>query len=65
MADQRNGGINARPLDETIAGTGPGIPDDSLAPGQEALPEPPSDEKRQRIADALRAKEDLAQDQPR
>jgi len=65
MADERNGGTNARPLDETIAGTGLGIPDDSLAPGQEALPEPPSDEEQRRIADALRAKEDLAQDQPR
>ena len=65
MADERNGGTNARPLYDSIAGTAPGIPDDSLAPGQEALPEPPSDEEQQRIADALRAKEDLAQDQPR
>ncbi len=35
-------GTNARPLGETIAGTGPGIADDALAPG-EALPTPPSD----------------------
>ena len=66
MADQRDGdGVNARPLNDTIAGTGPGIPDDSLAPGQEALPEPPGEEEQQRIAAALRVKEDLAQDQPR
>ena len=29
---------------ETIAGTGPGIPDDALAPGEE-LPNPPTDEQ--------------------
>ena len=33
-------GPNAEPLNEGIAGTGPGIPDDSLAPGEEELPEP-------------------------
>ena len=37
-------GPNDRPLDETIAGTGPGIPDDALAPGEE-LPNPPTDEQ--------------------
>jgi hypothetical protein len=40
--ETRDGGINARPLDETIAGTGPGIPDDALAPGQDELPQPPT-----------------------
>ena len=56
MADQRNGaGTNARPLNDPIAGTGPGIPDDSLAPGQEGLPEAPSDEEVARVAEKLGA----------
>ena len=46
------GGTNARPLDDTIAGTGPGIPDDSLTPGQD-MPEPPSEEEQRRIAAKL------------
>jgi hypothetical protein len=37
-------GTNSRPLNDTIAGTGPGIADDALAPGQE-LPVQPSDEE--------------------
>ena len=45
-------GPNDRPLNETIAGTGPGIPDDALGPGQQ-LPEPPSDEEVERAAEAL------------
>ena len=39
MADDRekiSTGPNAEPINETIAGTGPGIPDDALAPGEEA-----------------------------
>ncbi len=55
MADDRekiSTGPNAEPIDETIAGTGPGIPDDALAPGEE-LPEPPSDEEVERAAEAL------------
>jgi hypothetical protein len=28
------GGMNARPQDDTLAGTGPGLPDDALAPGE-------------------------------
>lgn len=55
--DERNGGTNARPLDDTIAGTGPGIPDDALTPDQEELPEPPSDEEVARTARKLDAKE--------
>ena len=35
-------GPNDQPINETIAGTGPGIPDDALAPNDE-LPEPPTD----------------------
>ena len=45
-------GPNDRPINETIAGTGPGIPDDALAPGEE-LPEPPSEEEVTRIERAL------------
>lgn len=48
-------GPNDRPLNETIAGTGPGIPDDSLAPGEEELPEPPSDEEVEEAAENLGA----------
>ena len=45
MAEDRekiSTGPNEEPINETIAGTGPGIPDDALAPGEE-LPEAPSD----------------------
>jgi hypothetical protein len=55
MAEDRekiSNGPNDRPLNETIAGTGPGIPDDALAAGAE-LPEPPSDEEVERAAEAL------------
>jgi hypothetical protein len=45
-------GPNERPRNETIAGTGPGIPDDALGPGEE-LPEPPSDEEVERAKAAL------------
>jgi hypothetical protein len=54
-------GTNDRPVDETIAGTGPGIPDDSLAPGEDELPGAPSDEEVERIREKLgapQAKED-------
>ncbi|MEO5773181.1 MAG: hypothetical protein ABIQ32_03550 [Sphingomicrobium sp.] len=47
-------GANERAHSETIAGTGPGIPDDALAPGEE-LPEPPTDEEVQRVASKLGA----------
>ncbi len=47
-------GPNAEPLNDTIAGTGPGLPDDALAPGEQ-LPEPPSDEEVERVARALHA----------
>lgn len=45
-------GPNAEPIDENIAGTGPGIPDDALAPSEE-LPDAPSDEEVERIAEKL------------
>jgi hypothetical protein len=57
MADDRekiSTGPNDRPLNETIAGTGPGIPDEALAPGEE-LPEAPDDEEVERIARKLHA----------
>jgi len=46
---------NEEPGNETIAGTGPGIPDDALAPGEE-LPEQPSDEEVEKAARALGAR---------
>jgi hypothetical protein len=55
MADDKakiSTGPNDRPRNETIAGTGPGIPDDALAPGAE-LPTPPSDEDVERAKQAL------------
>ena len=56
MADKAkiSTGRNERPRNESIAGTGPGIPDEALAPGEE-LPEPPSDEEVKRIAEKLGA----------
>jgi hypothetical protein len=57
MAEDRakiSTGPNERPINETIAGTGPGIPDDARGPGEE-LPEPPSDEEVARAAEALGA----------
>ena len=57
MAEDRekiSTGPNDRPVNETIAGTGPGIPDDALAPGEE-LPEAPSDEEVERVAGKLHA----------
>jgi hypothetical protein len=47
-------GPNDRPLNETIAGTGPGIPDEALAPGEE-LAEGPSDEEVEKMAEKLGA----------
>jgi hypothetical protein len=54
-------GPNERARNETIAGTGPGIPDDALGPGEE-LPAPPSDEEVERIEEALRGKHQPAPD---
>ena len=48
-------GPNAEPIDENIAGTAPGIPDDALAPGEDELPQPPSDEEVRRIAEKIGA----------
>src|SRR5690349_14026524 len=57
MAEDREkitDGPNERAVNENIAGTAPGIPDDALAPGQK-LPEPPSDEEVERVAEKLGA----------
>jgi hypothetical protein len=47
-------GPNEAAVNETIAGTGLGTPDEAVTPGQE-LPEPPSDEEVARIARKLDA----------
>jgi len=56
MAEDRekiSTGPNEEPINETIAGTGPGIPDDTLAPGEDELPQAPSDEQVEEIAKNL------------
>ena len=40
---------------DSMAGTSPGIPDDALAPSQDELPTPPSEEEVERIARVLHA----------
>jgi hypothetical protein len=55
MAEDRekiSTGPNEEPINETIAGTGPGIPDDALAPGED-LPKPPTEEEVEDAAKAL------------
>ncbi|HEX8668941.1 MAG TPA: hypothetical protein VF727_11295 [Allosphingosinicella sp.] len=57
MADDKEKittGPNERARNETIAGTGPGVPDDARGPGED-LPEPPTDEEVARAAQALGA----------
>ncbi|GAA4739474.1 hypothetical protein GCM10023264_00500 [Sphingomonas daechungensis] len=51
-------GQNDRPLNETIAGTGPGIADDSLFPGEDP-PEPPSEDEERRIREKLGVKDEV------
>ncbi|HEY6662178.1 MAG TPA: hypothetical protein VIZ66_04580 [Sphingomicrobium sp.] len=58
MADDRENvrtGPNDRPVNDTIAGTGTGIPDDALSPGEEQLPEPPTEEEVEKAKRALHA----------
>ena len=55
MADEREKittGPNERAVNETIAGTGPGVPDEARGPGED-VPQPPSDEQVERAARAL------------
>ena len=47
-------GPNQEPINETIAGTGPGIADDALAPGED-LPPGPTDEEIEQVAKALKS----------
>ena len=57
MAEDREkitDGANERAVNEPIAGTGPGIPDEARAPG-EGVPEGPSDEEVRRLAEKLGA----------
>ena len=57
MAEDRqkiSNGPNEEAINETIAGTGPGISDDALSPGQD-MPEAPSDADVERAAKALGA----------
>lgn len=61
MVDDRekiSTGPNDRPLNETIAGTGPGIPDEALFPGKDA-PEPPTEEEEKRIRQRLGVEEEV------
>ena len=56
MAEDRekiSTGPNDRPINETIAGTGPGIADDSLAPGEKEIPKAPTDEQVEEMAEEL------------
>lgn len=54
--DKISNGPNARSRNETIAGTGPGIPDEARAPGED-MPEQPSDEEVERAAGYLGARD--------
>ena len=61
MAEDRtkiSTGPNERAVNEPIAGTAPGIPDEARGPGEE-LPEPPTDEQVRRVAEQLGAKIEL------
>jgi hypothetical protein len=58
MAEDRekiSNGPNEEPINETIAGTGPGIADDALAPGEQAILKAPSDEEVEEMAEKLGA----------
>jgi hypothetical protein len=39
MTPQIGGGTNGRPKDETVAETGPGLPDEAIGPEQRTIPE--------------------------
>jgi hypothetical protein len=56
MAEDRekiSTGPNEEAINETIAGTGPGIADDSLGPGERELPQGPTDEEVEQMAEKL------------
>lgn len=55
MADHRekiSNGPNAEPLNENVAGTARGIPDDALVEGED-MPAPPTDEEVEKAKAAL------------
>jgi hypothetical protein len=57
MAEDRekiSNGPNDRPLNETIAGTGPGIPDEAPSPDGQLF-QPPSEEEEAQIRERLHA----------
>jgi len=56
-------GPNEEAVNETIAGTGPGIADDALAPGEE-MPAAPSDDEVQRAAKTLGVPLSQSDEQP-
>ncbi len=56
-------GPNERAVNESIAGTGPGIADDALAPGEE-FPQAPTDEEVRRVAEKLGAPVRGSDEQP-
>jgi hypothetical protein len=61
MAEERekiSTGPNERAVDEPIAGTAPGVPDEARAPGEE-MPKPPSAEEERRIRERLSAEEEV------
>ena len=53
-------GPNERAIDESLAGTGPGIPDEARGPGEE-IPEPPTDEEVERAKKSLGVGDTLKQ----
>jgi hypothetical protein len=61
--EKTSNGPNDRPVNETIAGTGPGIPDDALAAGEE-LPRAPTDDEVRRIAEKMGAPLTKSDEQP-
>jgi hypothetical protein len=60
MADREkiSTGPNDRPINESIAGTGPGIPDEALFPGKD-LPRPPSADEERKIREKLGVNEEV------
>ena len=54
-------GTNSRPLNDTVAQTGPGIPDDALLEGEEIAP-PVDDETVARVREQL---DHLVEDAPK
>jgi len=58
MAEDRekiSNGPNEEPINETIAGTGPGIADDAMTPGEQAILNAPTDEEVEEMAEKLGA----------